>query len=206
MDRRSHLQRLRSAREQTVSRVGQLHQGQIEYSPAPDRWSVGEVLDHLVLMENYFRGIVARLIDRSQAEARPLVKITFSDFNPAPRPLPKSWLPALEVPLAVLSRLVPHQAKSFFARYRMVRMQAPDIGLPRRGVHAGELIERLLSAIDETDALFASNPSLDYRRLAFRHPFSGNTNVVQLLEILTLHELRHHKQMRDILSSDGFPR
>lgn len=205
MERQFRLQQLQSAREQTVSKVGRLLQSQIEYSPAPDRWSVGEVLDHLVLMEDYFRGIVVRLIDRARVGERPLVRITFADFNPAPRPLPKSWLPPLEVPFSVLSSLVPHRAKAAFARHRIVRMQAPDIGLPSSGAVASELIDRLLIAMKETEAVFALDPSLEYRRLIVRHPFSGSTNAVQLLEILTLHELRHQKQIRDILSSAGFP-
>jgi uncharacterized damage-inducible protein DinB len=199
------LRRLQAARRQTVATAATLRQRQIDWSPGVDRWSIGEVLDHLVLMEDYFRDLVERLIEKTVAQQKPLVTITFADFNPAPRPLPKKWLPKLEVPFALISSVTPHSAKAAFARYRMVRMQAPDIGLPRSCAPLGELADRLRRAGEETRSLFISEPGLAYQRMLVRHPFSGRTNVEQLLQILTLHERRHHKQINDILSSAGFP-
>jgi len=203
---RVHLQQLASARDQTLERVGGLDQHRLEYSPAPGRWSVGEVLDHLVLMEDYFRALIDRLIEQTRVGEIPLVGITFADFNPSPQFLPKARLPALEALFAVLSGVTPFKAKELFARYRLVKMEAPDIGLPRGGRARSELTDDLLTAIRRTEALFDSHPELDYRRMVVRHPFFGRTNVLQILNVLTLHERRHHRQIGDIVSSPGFPK
>jgi hypothetical protein len=101
--------------------------------------------------------------------------------------------------------VTPYAAKAVFARYRLVRMQSPDIGLPRQRVPLDELVGRLRVAEKATRSLFVSEPGLAYRRMVVCHPFSGRTNVEQILQVLTLHERRHHKQISDILSNTGFP-
>ena len=181
-----------------------MEQHQLDYIPVPGRWSVGEVLDHLVLMEDYFRALFQRLIDQASAGETPLVGIGFADFNPSPQFLPKSRLPQIETPFSVLSGVTPFAAKTFFARYRLVKMQAPDIGLPSGGREKSELIQNLLDAQKRTEELIRVESSLDYRRMVVRHPFFGRTNVPQILNVLNLHERRHHRQIADIVSSPGF--
>jgi hypothetical protein len=68
MDR---LTELESARAQTLGMAEPLSQMQLDYTSRPDAWSIGEILDHLVLAEALYRGEMARLIDLARAGRRP---------------------------------------------------------------------------------------------------------------------------------------
>ena len=199
------LDELVAARRRTLEKAAEMRQYQLDHVPEPGRWSVGEVLDHLARLESYFRDLIRRLIAQAKIGEEPRIGTTFADFNPAPQFLPKSRLPALEGRFAFLSSVTPFKAKEIFARYRVVKMQSPDIGLPRAGGSKDHLTANLRDGIASTDDLLRSHPDLDYRRMKVRHPLSGLTNVPQVLTVLALHEGRHHRQIADIVASPGFP-
>ena len=54
------LEMLRLTRAETLRLTAGVDQAQSEFAPAAEKWSVGEVLDHLLLAENYYRGIFGR--------------------------------------------------------------------------------------------------------------------------------------------------
>ena len=101
---------------------------------------------------------------------------------------------------------MPHAAREFLIRNRLVPAQSPDVGIPRQGRALDELRQELRTSLQETAALFAANATLDYQAMILQHPLLGVNNVLQLLRIVALHEQRHQSQIGDILSHHGFPR
>jgi uncharacterized damage-inducible protein DinB len=195
-----------AARQRTLELVAGLTQVQIEFSPAAGQWSVGEVLDHLLLAEALNRREISELINLAKSGRRPYLKRTFADVNVSMAYIPKSLLPSLEVPFRLFSMVVPRSAREFLTRYRLVPAQSPDVGTPRKGRAIDELRQELRSSLQETEALFEANPTLDYQAMIQQHPLMGVNNVLQLLRIVALHEQRHQSQISDTLRHPGFPR
>ncbi len=80
-----------AARQRTLDLVEGLTQVQIEFSPGPGQWSVGEVLDHLLLAEALNRRDIAELIDMAKNGRRPSLKRTFADVNVSMAYIPKGY-------------------------------------------------------------------------------------------------------------------
>src|SRR5262249_26479986 len=116
----AELQLFRSARDQTRALVENLSQGQMDYSPGAGKWSVGELLDHLLLAEKGIRDDIVKLIELRRAGRRALLQHTFADTNVRPWFIPKALLPVFEGPFACLNLFVPRAARDFILRYAVV--------------------------------------------------------------------------------------
>lgn len=196
----------RATRHRTLELVEGLSQAQTEFSPGPSRWSVGEVLDHLLLAEALNRREIAQLINLAKSGHRPYLNRTFADLNVSIAFIPKAMLPFLEVPFRLLNMLMPSCARELMTRYRLIPAQNPDVGTPRQGRLVDDLRQELRSSLQETEVLFEVNPTLDYRAMIHQHPLTGVNNVLQLLRFVASHERRHQSQISDILRLPGFPR
>jgi hypothetical protein len=195
-----------AARQRTLELTAGLTQAQTDFSRAPNQWSVGEVLDHLLQAEALNRRDIAELIAMAKSGLRPYLKRTFTDVNVSMAYIPKSVLPSLEVPFRVLNTVVPRFAREFMMRHRLVPAQSPDVGMPRQGRSIDTLREELRTSPREMKALFEANPTLDYTAMIHQHPLMGVNNAVQLLRMVALHEQRHQSQIGEILRHPGFPR
>jgi DinB superfamily len=204
-DLRESLEEFRATRARTLALAGGLTQAQLDYSPAPGRWSAGEVLDHVLLAEGINRGQIARLVEMKRTGLRPVLGLTFADLNVSVAYLPRSVLPLLETPLTLINRLVPGGVRDYLTRNRLVPFQNPDAADPRRGRPARHLRDDLAFSLQETEELFRANPELDYGEMVVRHPLLGGYDVPGLLRFMSAHEQRHQAQLADILSDLRFP-
>jgi len=182
-----------------------LSQEQMDYSSAPGTWSIGEVVDHLILSVEVIRGDIAELIELTKAGRQPLLYRSAADFNITTFFIPKCVLPFLEAPFNFLNMFVPDSAREFFVRYRLIPARAADIATPRQGKSVAELLDGLRSSLGEMEALFAANPNLDYDTMIHQHPLLGTQNVPHLLYTMGLHEERHQSQISDLLTDSRFP-
>src|SRR5215472_4952020 len=90
---------LKSTREETLAMVAGLSQDQMDYSRRREKWSVGEILHHLVLSEKFLRTQIDLLIRLDSAGAEPRIRVTANSLNLSPVFIPKSFLPFLDLPL-----------------------------------------------------------------------------------------------------------
>jgi hypothetical protein len=199
------LEMFRATRSRTIELMNDLSQTQLDFTPETGKWSVGEVLDHLLLAESLNRGQIAELIDLKKAGRNPFVRRTFSDVNVSVAYIPKSLLPALEVPFTLLNAFIPASVRQCMTRNRLIPAQAPDIATPRKGRPTAELRENLTSSFKETESLFNANPDLDYLEMSVQHPLLGRNDVPGLLRFTAAHEQRHQSQIKDIMASPQFP-
>src|SRR2546423_2672820 len=200
------LEEFRATRARTVALADGLSQEQLDYVPAPGKWSAGEVLDHVLLAEATNRGQIARLIELKRAGRRPELRLTFSDVNVSVAYVPRSVLPLLETPLTLVNMLVPDGLRNYLTRNRVVPFRNPDVAAPRRGRPSLRLRGDLADSLRETETLFQTNPDLDYGEMVVRHPLLGRYDVPGLLRFMSAHEQRHQSQIADILSDPRFPR
>ena len=200
------LEMFRATRAQTLGMAEGLSQAQLDFVPAPGRWSAGEVFDHLLLAERMNREQFVELIELQRSGRRPELRRGFADVNVSVAYLPKSLLPLLEVPFTVLNMFVPSGVREAVMRNRIIPAQNPDAATPRRGRPAAELRRELASSLEETLTLFDANPGLDYGAMFVAHPLLGRNDVNGLLRFLALHEQRHQSQIAEVLSDPRLPR
>jgi hypothetical protein len=199
------LAEFRAARARTLAMAEGLTQPQLDHVPRRGGWSAGEVLDHMLLAERTNRDQIARLVELARAGRRPELRLTFLDVNVSVAYLPRSVLPALEVPLTLMNLLVPDGLRNYLTRNRLVPFQNPDQATPRRGRAAPELRGDLAVSLGQTEALFQNNPGLDYGAMVVRHPLLGRYDVPGLLRFMAAHEQRHQSQLTEVLSDPLFP-
>lgn len=195
------LNEFRATRARTLAMARGLTQEELDFIPAANRWSIGEVLDHMVLAEGINRDQISKLIELMRAGRSPKLDLSFSDLNISVAYLPQSILQVLELPLTLMNMLVPNSLRNYLTRHRVVPFQNPDAAAPRRGRMASALITDLTDSVNQTEALFQANPHLDYGEMVLRHPLLGSYDVPGLLRFMSAHEQRHQSQIADLLKT-----
>ncbi|HSL23717.1 MAG TPA: DinB family protein [Vicinamibacterales bacterium] len=197
---------LAAVRTATIAKVTPLSQAQLDFSPRPGRWSIGEIADHLRLSELLWRGEISRLVDLAREGKPTYLKRSFADINVSPALVPDAVLSMLEVPLGIMSRFMPDAIVGMMTELPILPMRNPDAATPRARRPAAELIAELNAAIAQTERLIEANAGLDFDRMISAHPLMGSNNVPQMLTIVARHERRHHVQMDRVRADSGFPR
>jgi len=199
------LDEFRATRARTLAMARGLTQEQLDFVPAPDRWSIGEVLDHMLLAERLNREQIARLIQLKKEGQRPELILTFSDLNISVIGVPRSLLPLLEIPLTLVNMFVPESLRNYLTRTRVLPFRNPNQATPHRGRAAAELHGDLIASLGETERLFQSNSDLNYDEMVLQHPLLGRYDVPGLLRFMSAHEERHQSQIVDIQTSTHVP-
>jgi DinB superfamily len=195
------LEAFRAAREETFRLAAPLSQAQLDRSPAPGKWSAGEVLDHLAKTDALYRREIGQLADLAKSGQRPRLKRRFADLDAAPAGIPKPWLRFLNVPLGLMSRVLPKSVGAAMAANRKVHFQHPEGATPQPGRPAAELTRNLRASFAALEELFTGNPDLDWSSMIHQHPLFGVNDVLQILDFITSHERRHQAQIREVLAS-----
>ena len=197
---RKSLDEFRTTRARTLAMVDRLTQKQFDFVPAENRWSIGEVVDHMLRAERLNRDQVTRLVQLKREGQKPELRLTFSDLNVSVAGLPGSLLPLFEVPLTLMNMFVPDSLRNYLTRTRVVPFRNPDPATPHRGRTGIELRGDLVASLQETEKLFQNNPDLDYEEMFVQHPLLGRYDVPGLLRFMSAHEQRHQSQIARIKS------
>jgi uncharacterized damage-inducible protein DinB len=149
--------------------VEELTAEQQGFRPAPDRWSVAQLCDHLSIVE----GSVLKVLGKVLAKAE--------ESGAAP--------PPSDAPFAPVS------IEEFVERTRGVKINAPESARP---ADSRPVAESLAALRDSRAALHALRPRLerlDAHALRFPHPAWGPLNLYQWLLFVGAHEARHLAQI-----------
>ena len=131
---RSALEFHRMTRGQTLAMMQELSQSQLDYKPASGKWSVGEVLDHLILGQRLNLCYIAEVIAMKAAGKPPVLRLSSTDVDVSIGYIPKRLLPALEVPFTVLNLFLPSSVRDFMTRNPLIPAQNPEVTNPRRAI------------------------------------------------------------------------
>jgi len=164
----ARLDRSRAALREAVDRVPPDRR---DVPPAPDRWSVAGVLEHLALVDERFTALLGGKI----AEAR-------AAGGPAEQDDPPLLPPAVEVMLAD----------------RTERRQAPETLHPR-GLSCDEAWARAETARAAFKALIAGADGLAVSRIVHEHPRFGALSLYQWAGFVAAHESRHTAQITELI-------
>ncbi len=164
----ANLEDARTALRTAVDAVLQSRRGQ---RPAPDRWSVSEILEHLSLVERRFAAIIALRI--SEARAAGL----------GPERSPRQPLPPN------LQQMLNDRAN---------RRNAPDAVQPSGKVAEAAAWTELERIRGELRATVEAADGLALSAVTHNHPVFGTLNVYQLMDFIAGHEMRHARQIKGI--------
>ena len=194
----------RSTRERTRSLVASLSEEEMADRPGPERWSCGELLDHLLRTECLWRGEIEELVGLLRTGRQPFLSRLWTDFPfPVVGVLPAPLLSLLSIPLTAFNTFVPRRVFLEFLGQRAFKARAPAVLSPRRGRTAEDLRRELKTECVATIAVFEDNDDLRFDRMIYQHPLLGVVDAVDLLQVLTAHERRHQDQLREILAKLG---
>jgi len=82
---------------------------------------------------------------------------------------------------------------------RLVRVKAPKAMNPLDSPARDQAIENFDRARSNLKALCAAHSEERFRHLVFTHPFLGEIDGVATVSFVGYHELRHYKQIREVL-------
>jgi hypothetical protein len=155
--------------------VDGLSAAQWNFREGPERWSIAEIVEHLVVFEDFIRGAVQRVLQEvGEPEKRAAV--------------------------AAKESLVLGLAESRGTRF-VAREAARPMG---RWVDAGELVDELKKARARTMAFVAEERG-DLREHFFAHIVFGDLDCYQWLVVLARHMDRHVRQVDEVMGNPGFP-
>ena len=138
--------------------------------PAPDRWSVAEVLEHLAMVETS----VLKACSRQLAAAR------------------EAGLPPESETSSIISLLPPQTVAN-----RDVLIAAPERLRPT-GIDASHAWAQIESTRSRLKDFVRSGDGLALGQVSFPHPALGRLNLYQWLLFAAGHHTRHAAQIRDI--------
>jgi hypothetical protein len=159
------------ARADLLSAVEGLSQEELSARPSPDRWSIGEILHHLQLIE----AAVLRLLEKQTARAE-----------------------RTHVPPDTKSDSLLHSLDHFAIPSAADKIVAPDSVSPERGRSREVLHEGLRASRAALLAAAARASEFDLGALHFPHPVLGRLNMYQWILYIGQHERRHLAQIQRI--------
>jgi len=175
---RAHaIQLLQDSQKEFLSLVEGLSEEQWNYKAAPDRWSVGETAEHIVLAEGGLFGGVQRAVaapPNPDWETKTRGKTEFIEKVMVDRSH-KAQAPEAIVPHGKLSH------EEVIQRYKMVRAKT-------------------LKFAEETEV------ALKEHTADHPFPVFGTLNAYQWLIYIPLHNMRHNQQIAEVKASPGFPK
>ncbi len=140
--------------------------------PAPERWSVGQILEHLSLVERRFGAIIAMRIDEARAAG-------LGPEQHARAPLPLN-----------LQQLMADRAN---------RRNAPEAVQPKGHVEPQSAWTEVERARADLKATVIAADGLALSQVVHHHPVFGTLNVYQLIEFIAGHETRHSRQIAGLV-------
>jgi hypothetical protein len=155
------IDRTRGRLLQTVESLNDDQQG---FRPAPDKWSIAQLCEHLSIVEGNVAGLVARLLGKVEESGQ-----TRTDAD----------------------AFAPVTIEEHVEQTRAVKLNAPESVRPG---DSRPLAESLASLRDSRAALHALRPRLeriDGHAARFPHPAWGPLNLYQWLLFIAAHEERH---------------
>ena len=169
------LTQLDTRRAELRAAIDAVPASQRETRPAPDRWSVADVLEHLGMVEGRMaRGIFAKKIDEARASGVGAER----DTSPV--------------------------AATFDATRVLDRSQprvAPDPVVPQGGKEAETAWAELQQIREGLRATIVSADGLALGEVIHVHPSLGTMNLYQWALWIAGHEARHAEQVREIAAA-----
>jgi DinB superfamily len=176
-ERTNVLHWLEESHQEFLGSIDAVSEEQWKWKPAPERWSVGETAEHIVLAE-------ALLFEN--------VKMAMSSpANPA-------WEEETKGKTEFIVKVMAP---------RLGKAQAPEPIVPRNGMTLAQVRERFEQQRAEIVKFASgTNLALKEHTVVHPFPVFGTLNAYQWLIYVPLHTERHDKQIAEVKATPGYPK
>ena len=176
-DRMKVLNWLEESHQEFLAAIDGLSEEQWKWKPAPNRWSVGETAEHIVLAEALLFSSVQKAV-ASPANAE--------------------WETKTKGKTELIERVMAP---------RLGKAQAPEAIVPRGGMTAAEIRERFeAQRVEIVKFAKTTDVALMEHTVEHPFPVFGTLNAYQWLIYVPLHTMRHDKQIAEVKATDGYPK
>ena len=177
-ERAKAIKMLHDSQNELLSYIEKLSDAQWNFRPSPFKWTVGETAEHIALAEGLLFGAMERALA--------------SPVNP-------DWETKSAGKEAKLDNLL---------AARVGKAQAPEPIQPLKRKMSRADIMTLLKDGRAKSLKFIETTDLPLKAHTLDHPFPvfGTLNAYQWFVYIPAHNLRHNKQIAEIMSSPGFPK
>jgi hypothetical protein len=141
--------------------------------PAPDRWSVAEVVEHLSIVERLFGDRVATALDAAAAR------------------LGREQADRASLPDPIEARMAD----------RVNKRTAIEAARPQGAVSCDDAWAAIELGHQRLRAIVARGDGLALGEVTSDHPFFGTLSVYQWIELIAAHESRHTEQIKEIAAA-----
>ena len=176
-DRAKVLKWLDESSAQTIAAVEKLNDAQWSFKSAPEKWSVGEVVEHIMMAESLL------FAQMEKALAAPVIP---------------DWAEKTKGKADFLERvMVKRQGKA----------QAPEAIVPSGKITRAELMVKLREARAKTrEYAVQTNDGLHSHTTDHIFPVFNTLSAYQWLIYIPLHNIRHNQQIEEVKASESFPK
>jgi uncharacterized damage-inducible protein DinB len=176
-ERESALKSFQATRDKFLQSIAGLSQKQWTFKPAPDRWSVAEVAEHIAVSESTLSGLVEKQIMASPAAPEKREQVKGKD--------------------EIILERVPDRSH---------KAQAPEFLRPTgRWATEADLTKAFEESRQATiDYIRTTND--DLRDHFFDHPVFGTLDGYQWLLLISTHSARHTAQIEEVKADPNFPK
>ena len=175
-DRDAVVKYLTTTRDQVIAETEKLSDAQWNFKQGPDRWSVGEVVEHLALAENFLAEARQKAMDGPPATAEQLAKAKGQD--------------------AVILKAIPDRTQ---------KVQAPEPIQPKQRLGPREKVAAAYRSRRANTLAYAQKTTDDLRSRVGDSPL-GPLDAYQWLLFTAAHNERHLGQIREVKADPKFPK
>lgn len=176
-EREAAIKQFETTRDNFLKSISGLSEKQWTFKPAPDRWSVAEVAEHITVSESTLGGLVQQRIMQSPATPEKREQVKGKDE-------------------LILTRVPDRSHKA----------QAPEFLRPTgRWATEAELTKAFEDA-RAANLHYISTTSDDLRDHFFDHPVFGTLDGYQWLLLISAHSARHTEQIEEVKADPNFPK
>src|SRR5215813_13257213 len=176
-DRAKAIKLLNESHKQTLDLLEGLSEEQLKFKPAPEKWSVLEVAEHIYLAE----GLLFASVEKALAEKQ----------NP-------EWETKTKGKTEFLERVMVSRDR---------KGTAPESIVPSGKLTRDQVIAKLKAARAQSLKFAEETKlPLKAHTLDHPFPVFGTLNAYQWLIYIPLHNIRHNKQIEEVKSDPNFPK
>ena len=176
-ERETALKSLQDTHDAFLKSIAGLSEKQWKFKPAPDRWSVAEVAEHIAVSESMIFGMVQSRVMTSPAAPEKRAEVAGKD----------------EI---ILTRVPDRSHKA----------QAPEFLKPTNRWATREELTKAFEDSRKATMDYVRTTNDDLRDHFGPHPIFGSLDAYQWILLISAHSDRHTKQIEEVKADPNFPK
>jgi hypothetical protein len=176
-EREAALKQFETTRDNFIKSIAGLSPAQWTFKPAPDRWSVAEVAEHITLSESTLFGLVRKQVMTSPATPEKREQVKGKD--------------------ELILQRVPDRSH---------KVQAPEILRPTGRWATEADVTKAFEESRKATMDYVRTTDNDLRDHFFDHPLLGTMDGYQWLLLISAHSARHTAQIEEVKADPNFPK